>query len=74
MNEDDLYRSLGRLEAKMDNLLEEVRINREERKDHETRLQSLEKDAHTGKFVLAGAAGLLGAFVDNIGHILGFYK
>ena len=70
MSETNIERALGRVEGKLDGLLAEVRSQRDEQRKIDERVDALEKDQHTGKFVLSALAALVGFVASNILSII----
>jgi len=59
---DELFLALGRLEGKMDALIQMQHVQQEELKEHDERLRSLEHSRGT----FLGAAALVGAVAGGV--------
>lgn len=71
---DNIERALGRVEGKLDGILAELRSQREDTKKLDERVDALERDQHTGKFVLSALAAFVGFVASNITGILSWFK
>ena len=66
MSPEDIHRAIGRLEGKVDILLERTSASEVERKDHDKRIAQLETDAATSKAVV----GIIGTIAGSASALL----
>lgn len=71
---DNLERAVGRIEGKLDGLLAELRSQRETTGRLDERVDALEKDQHTGKFVLSMLAAFVGFLASNVQSIISWIR
>lgn len=69
---DEVQRTLGRLEGKLDMMLEGMKLTSDRVTSIDTRVDSLEKDQHTSKVILGILAGVAGALASNFPTIFGW--
>lgn len=74
MSETNIERALGRVEGKLDGILAELRSQRDEQRKLDERVDALEKDQHTGKFVLSMLAAFVGFLASNVQSIISWIR
>jgi hypothetical protein len=73
MNEDS-HRVLGRVEGKLDMLIEGVKLINDKQAKLDERVDSIERDAHTGKYMLTLLGTLAGFVGANFATILQWFR